>query len=95
MSDIKDAEPGDIYVDGDGKLWRILSVVHEPTVEAEEVEGTLFDPNAPKHLGFEHSVSSMNTYQQLALPASIRKVKRKAPTCSDVWVGFARIWGRK
>ena len=47
MTTINDAQPGDIYIDANGKLWRILEVVREPTVTAEEVEGTLRDPNAP------------------------------------------------
>lgn len=45
---VQDAEAGDIYADEAGKLWRIIGVCHEPTVIAEEVEGTLRDPNAPR-----------------------------------------------
>jgi hypothetical protein len=95
VSDIQDAETGDIYVDGDGKLWRILSVVHEPTIEAEEVEGTLYDPNAPIVQGSSMGASAVNSYQSIVHRASIQKAKRKAPTCADVWSGFVRIWGRK
>ena len=33
-----DAEPGDIYVDESGKLWRVQSYCKDPTVELVEVE---------------------------------------------------------
>lgn len=41
---VHDAAPEDIYTDDHGKLWRVISICHEPTVEVEEVEGTLSDP---------------------------------------------------
>jgi len=33
-----DAKPGDIYVDAQGKLWRVTGTWREPTVEVEEIE---------------------------------------------------------
>ncbi len=38
---VHDAEPGDIYVDKDGKLWRVVGVCKDPTVTVEEVEGSI------------------------------------------------------
>lgn len=35
---VHDAEPGDIYVDSRGRLWRIVGTWHEPVVIAEEIE---------------------------------------------------------
>jgi hypothetical protein len=35
---VHDAEPGDIYVDAEGKLWRVLWTCREPTVCLQAVE---------------------------------------------------------
>ena len=35
---VHDAEPNDVYVDEDGKLWRVLGTCGEPTVIVQEVE---------------------------------------------------------
>ncbi len=35
---VHDAEPGDVYVDEAGKLWRCVSICREPTVTMDEVE---------------------------------------------------------
>lgn len=35
---VHDAQPGDVYVDDAGKLWRVVGVCGEPTVIVEEVE---------------------------------------------------------
>lgn len=35
---VHDAKPGDIYVDGTGKLWRCMATCDEPTVTMQEVE---------------------------------------------------------
>ena len=37
-TDIRDAGPMDIYVDSNGKLWRVVGVCMEPTVIVEEIE---------------------------------------------------------
>jgi hypothetical protein len=44
MMSVHEAEPGDLYVDHDGKLWRVVSVCGEPTVTVEEVENP-----SPRH----------------------------------------------
>lgn len=35
---IHDAEPTDVYIDPQGKLWRVVGVVGEPSVIVQEVE---------------------------------------------------------
>ena len=37
---VHDAEPGDIYVDESGKLWRCIATCNEPTCTFEEIEPT-------------------------------------------------------
>jgi streptogramin lyase len=37
---IHDAEPSDVYVDEQGKLWRVIGKFSEPAVTVEEVEPT-------------------------------------------------------
>lgn len=41
-----DTEPGDIFVDENGKLWRVSWITTHPTTCLEEVEGTLVDDAA-------------------------------------------------
>lgn len=38
---VHDAEPGDVYVDKEGKLWRVMGTCHEPTVQVAEIERTV------------------------------------------------------
>lgn len=92
---IDDAEPGDIYADSNGKLWRILSVYREPTVEAEEVEGILNDPNTPRVNVLAAAAQGMVVQSFSPLRASIDKRKQKAFTGSNVWLGWQRIFRRK
>lgn len=40
MAIVLDAQPGDIYVDENGKLWRVQWVCSQPTIGFEAVEGT-------------------------------------------------------
>lgn len=94
---VEDAEPGDIYADAIGKLWRIKSVYREPTVEAEEVEGTLNDPNAPKPL---YTVAGGGAIQGLMGPtiglrATIDKRIQRGFTGATMWTGWQRIFRRE
>lgn len=43
---VHDASPQDIYIDAAGKLWRVVSICHEPTVTVEEIEKTTDNPYA-------------------------------------------------
>jgi hypothetical protein len=47
---VHDAELGDIYVDDDGKLWRVIAICGEPTVHVQEVE-TVTPESPVKKLG--------------------------------------------
>lgn len=93
MVTINDAEPGDIYTDATGKLWRIISVCREPTVEAEEVEGTLYDPNVPRTTLLEAGQGIVQqAYNPMIARASINKVRQAKPTGHPWWQGWTRIW---
>lgn len=35
---VQDAEPGDVYVDAKGTLWRVIGSCHEPTVIVQSIE---------------------------------------------------------
>lgn len=35
---VHEAEPGDVYVDAHGKLWRVMGTCKEPTVTVVEIE---------------------------------------------------------
>lgn len=48
MTNMRDAEPGDIYVDGCGKLWRVVGVIREPSVTVEAVEHEFIIGGAPQ-----------------------------------------------
>lgn len=89
---VHDAEPGDIYADEQGKLWRIVGVCHQPTVIAEEVEGTLNDPNAAQLL----PNIGVALGGQLGMPrAQIVKARRSGGTGGLMWSGWKRIWRKQ
>lgn len=88
---VHDAEPGDIYADENGKLWRIITICHEPTVDAEEVEGTLFDPNAPQ-APFAAAGGAMAQLQGFVARATINKRRVAGATSGLMWNGWKRIW---
>lgn len=100
---VEDAEPDDIYADANGKLWRIKSVYREPTVEAEEVEGTLNDPNVPKYpmgaMGAMGGVAAGAAQQfmgsTLGLRATIEKRIQRGFTGATMWTGWQRIFRRE
>lgn len=93
---IADAQPGDIYADPSGKLWRILDVVTEPTVVAEEVEGVLDDPSVPKMPLYTaaQGIANQAMIGGFGLRASIRKRIHRAPTSSHLWFEWERIFRR-
>lgn len=94
MTTIQDALPGDIYTDATGKLWRIVSVCHEPTVDAEEVEGTLVDPNCPQmgvhYMGAQGALQAINNLGSQR--ARIQKARAKGATGAGMWDSWKRIW---
>jgi hypothetical protein len=93
---VEDAEPDDIYADANGKLWRIKSVYREPTVEAEEVEGTLNDPNAPKYPMGAAGVGMGQLMGQIpTMRATIDKRIQRGFTGAAIWTGWQRIFRRE
>ena len=76
--DIKDSQVGDIYVDALGKLWRITNGVKEPIIMAEEVESTLYDPQAPIiptfHTAAINSMLQILTFILLSFPKFLGSV---------------------
>ena len=82
---VHDAEPGDIYVDDQGKLWRCYMTCHEPTISFEEVEG--YVPNPLANQGAAQAIA----YAPPLGPQIIRS--RKTGGVSGVmWNGWKRIW---
>jgi hypothetical protein len=94
---VHDAEPDDIYADANGKLWRIKSVYREPTVEAEEVEGTLNDPNVPKFPMGGAAGAAMQGLMgpTMNLRATIDKRVQRGFTGATMWFGWQRIFRRE
>lgn len=86
MNAVYDAEPGDIYAEPSGKLWRIVGVCREPTVIAEEVEGHI--PSAP---GWGSAVG-MVAGPIPTSPPTIIKNRISGGIGGFMWEGFARIW---
>jgi streptogramin lyase len=48
---VHDAEPQDIYVDAQGKLWRCIGMISEPTALFEEVEAEALNINRRQYGG--------------------------------------------
>lgn len=92
---IADAQPGDIYIDTAGKLWRITEVIREPTIEAEEVEGSLDDPNAPHSPLTNQGLQGAPNLAYASRPARIVKRKQRAFLNAGNWNGWRRIWRRE
>lgn len=90
---VHDAEPGDIYTDESDKLWRIVGVCREPTVIAEEVEGTLRDPNKPPPLTSAAAVNMTNVGTFIR-HAEIVKARKSGGMHGLMWTGWTRIWRR-
>lgn len=89
-SKMRDAEPMDVYADATGKLWRVVSVCHEPTVVVEEVEpsGHTSDPMEINY------VSAQSAVQAMSLPRKGEFIRtRRSGACgARIWDGFRRIW---
>lgn len=83
---VHDAELDDIYVDGAGKLWRVVAICHEPTVTVEEVEG-----NLPTRSEYGGAAQAMIGMMPPSWP-SIIKSRMSGGTSGFMWDGFKRIW---
>lgn len=86
---VHDAEPSDIYVDANGKLWRCVSTCSEPTVTFEEVEGRTQAP--PDQM----MAQAMQAAQYRSPPAPpIIKDRRSGGVAGLMWQGWKRIHRR-
>lgn len=90
---VHDAEPGDIYADEAGKLWRIVGVCREPTVIAEEVEGTLYDPNAPLP-AVTVFAQAQTQFSPFHRAPRIDKARKSGGMGGLMWQGWQRIFRR-
>lgn len=83
---VQDAQPMDIYVDKQGKLWRCIGVCSEPTVMFEEVEGHTQAPSNNALLGGAQGVCF--TPQAPA----IFKDRQSGGVSGLMWDGWKRIF---
>ncbi len=82
---VHDAQPQDIYVDENGKLWRCYMTCGEPTVGFEEVEG--YVPNPMANQGAQAIAFIPN---QMG-PQIIRN-RKNGSVGGAMWNGWKRIW---
>ena len=84
---VRDAVPGDIYVDPDGKLWRVISTCKEPTVTLEAVEPKGFIPEPPNMLQpFPMVDHSAGRYL---------RDRKGGAVSAPIFEGLRRIWRRE
>jgi len=90
---VHDAEPGDIYADGQGKLWRVVGICREPTVTVEEVEPSGHSSDQPSILGLGAAQAMVGG---ITSPKGSFIRQRKGGGISGLmWDGFQRIWREK
>jgi hypothetical protein len=63
---VHDAELGDLYVDGTGKLWRVIALCGEPAVHFQEVE--MQTPDSPVRRSGGVSGLMWNGYKRIHRP---------------------------
>jgi hypothetical protein len=80
---IHDAEPNDIYVDQDGKLWRVLWTLSQPSVGVEAVEPNGYIP-PPEH--------TVNIATGQPLEGVFLREHRQGGVSGIMWNGFKRIY---
>ena len=83
MNMVHDSNPGDIYVDKEGKLWRVILYCPEPTVTMEAVE-----PDAPLNPNYAQQMLQM---QQQPKTVELYRQKKCGGVNGAMWEGFKRI----
>lgn len=73
---VHDAQPGDIYVDECGKLWRVKFTISDPSVEVEEVEPRFYTEQVGN-----------GVYRMVRQPEC-----RSGAVSGLMWNGFKRIY---
>lgn len=82
---VHDAELGDIYVDEQGKLWRVIALTREPVVEVEEVEGRAYNPQS-------HAYAQQLSCVPSSAEVPIIRDRKSGGVSGFMWKGFKRIW---
>ncbi len=82
---VHDAEPMDIYVDPQGKLWRCVGTHKEPTVIFEEVEGRT--PSPVNLMGAQAAYVPQQNNAQV----QIIKDRKSGGVGGLMWQGWKRI----
>lgn len=80
-----DAELDDIYVDKQGKLWRCISICHEPTVGFEAVEGYVPSSNPNLHAAAQAQMNWSPPTPQIVKP------QQRGGVNGLMWEGWKRI----
>lgn len=85
---ISEAEPGDIYVDANSKLWRVISICRDPTVTVEEVEPSSHSTDTTMFPGLAGvAVGCIGQTR-----GNYIRVRQTGIVCSIMWSGFTRIF---
>lgn len=86
---VNDAEPMDIYVDSQGKLWRCVGVCRDPTVIFEEVEG-----HTPEPVNNWAAAQGMGIVNANCTPqrTPIIKDRKSGGVSGCMWNGWKRIF---
>ena len=92
MMSVHDAEPGDIYADEQGKLWRITSICREPTVTAEEVEPHGHSTDRTTLVGVGIGPVAGGGLAMLPINGTYLRSRQSGGTGGAMWKGWNRIW---
>jgi hypothetical protein len=87
---VHDAEPGDIYVDNQGKLWRVVWKLDQPSVGVEEVEGRAPMPQS----AYANQAAQAQAYQA-PRPVELIRAQQSGGVSGCMWEGFKRIWRKE
>jgi hypothetical protein len=91
LARMDDAKVGDIYVDDNGVLWRVVGVVAEPSVTLAAVEPRgVIAGGALGGIGQQGLVQP----QGLAAASLLPRENKSAGVSAVMWQGFTRIWRR-
>lgn len=85
---VHDAEPGDIYIDKQEKLWRVVGICREPTVTVEEVVGQA--PRPPSEYMNQAAQANVGVYAPR--PIELIRTRQSGGVGGFMWEGFKRIW---
>lgn len=81
---MENCNPGDLYMDGNGRLWRVIGYCAEPSVTMEAVE-----PEEPMNPAYANQIASMAPAQTRI---SLYREKMSGGVNGLMWQGFKRIY---